>query len=205
MARLGSVLDVLSLLALGGCSDDGGSGDGGLDPHISDPPPAGDASGSAHSGTWDVELYYTSCSGQCSIDTGLGVLTVCDVGDTDSESVEVTQTDGTLRFEADYVAGKQEGTARYWHPNGKLAAMADFRDGLREGEFRTYFEDGTPQTSGTYSNNLKDGRWIVHREDGEIDQDQSGLYEANRRVATLDGTLLSTPPAPNGAGNANQR
>lgn len=109
MVRSRSTVVLLSLLAFAACGDDGGSSDGGLNPHIAEPPPAGDAIGGAHAGTWDIELYTTACTGQCSVDSLLGELSICDVGDTDSESVEVTQTDGTLRFDVGSTPSRYDG------------------------------------------------------------------------------------------------
>ncbi len=59
--------------------------------------PAGDATGSALSGQYQLDLHTTACQGTCPlIDMGWYSLATCDVGHTDSSSVEVTQTDGRL-------------------------------------------------------------------------------------------------------------
>ncbi|HOX45545.1 MAG TPA: hypothetical protein PK668_18245 [Myxococcota bacterium] len=83
---------VLLTLALAGC----GGGDN-LGREDVEDLPAGDATGSALSGNYDLEFYTTACKGACPlIDMGLYSLSICDVGNTDDATVSVTQTDGRL-------------------------------------------------------------------------------------------------------------
>lgn len=56
----------------------------------------GDAVGSAASGEYELELYTTDCRGSCGVDAGFFSVSLCDVGELEYESVEVTQTDGRL-------------------------------------------------------------------------------------------------------------
>ena len=92
-------------LACGG--EEGGSGS--LDPSV-ESVPDGDAMGSDRSGDYDVELYTTSCSGQCTVEYPvIGTVSYCDVGDSDSEGAEVTQTDGHLRIDLNDTPSRYEG------------------------------------------------------------------------------------------------
>lgn len=61
--------------------------------------PAGDATGVLHAGDWSLETLTTSCAGDCegSID-GFG-FSVCDVGDRNDMTADVTQDDGAISFD----------------------------------------------------------------------------------------------------------
>ncbi|GEM_PF-6292957 len=102
------VLLTFALVAVWGCAEEGDPS-GGLDPNISEAPLPGDASGSEHAGAWTLELYYSSCTGVCSFDTILGVASVCDVGETATQIVEATQTDGSIRFEGNGLPSRYDG------------------------------------------------------------------------------------------------
>ncbi|MBN2498429.1 MAG: hypothetical protein JXR96_27815 [Deltaproteobacteria bacterium] len=85
-------------LLLGGC----GSGDGDLDKDVVTHLPDGNASGSAASGVYDMEIYTSACEGMCpEIDYGIFVYHLCDVGDRDSTQVLVDQADGHLQVDLD--------------------------------------------------------------------------------------------------------
>jgi len=74
--------------------------------------PDGDATGSALSGTYDIEVRVTDCSGSCGpFSVGIFSSSVCDVGDTDSQRVEVSQTDGRLSIDTDDLPSRFEGGA----------------------------------------------------------------------------------------------
>ncbi len=88
------------VLVVSGCSSDGG-GDGGTSVEEVTSIPPGDAVGSKASGTYDIELYTSACSGRCSAPTQPWAITFCDVGDRDDETVEVRQDDGELRIDGD--------------------------------------------------------------------------------------------------------
>lgn len=74
--------------------------------------PDGDATGSALSGTYDIEIRVTECSGSCGpFSVGIFSASVCDVGDTESGRVEVTQADGRLVIDTDELPSRFEGGA----------------------------------------------------------------------------------------------
>ncbi|MBZ0231676.1 MAG: hypothetical protein K8M05_04950 [Deltaproteobacteria bacterium] len=75
----------------------GGGAVGDLEPEDVSALPEGDAVGTAASGSYELELYTTACVGRCPvIRTGLGAVSLCDVGELDFPEVDVTQTDGHL-------------------------------------------------------------------------------------------------------------
>lgn len=86
-----------ALLALPAC---GGSDDLSRGAVTSIPP--GNAVGTSLSGKYRVEIYTRSCSGDCPVFNVLGFAwSVCRVGQKDTETVTVTQTDGRLQVDGD--------------------------------------------------------------------------------------------------------
>lgn len=79
-----------------------GCGDGGLsESDVRDIPP-GNASGSALSGTYDLEAITVACSGSCAPVNVFGVvISPCDVGARNEDIALVTQTDGTLQVDVE--------------------------------------------------------------------------------------------------------
>lgn len=97
MKSIAIPLATLMLLPLSSCGDDTtfvptpGAGEP-LDPTISEPPLGGDADGNEYEGNWDVDLYWSDCSGTCAVDTAFGVASVRDIGDTDRDNADITQS-----------------------------------------------------------------------------------------------------------------
>jgi hypothetical protein len=89
------------LLGCGGSTSGTSNGSGGgLDPQSVTSIPDGNATGTAMSGDYRVEVYTSTCAGQCGpVQSGLFTVSLCDVGDTDNERLEVTETDGHLQVE----------------------------------------------------------------------------------------------------------
>jgi hypothetical protein len=83
---------VVGALALAGC----GSGLQDLTRDMVEDLPAGDATGSAASGTYSLQLYTTRCRGTCHVTVDGFSASFCDVGQEDDTMVTVTQTDGAL-------------------------------------------------------------------------------------------------------------
>jgi hypothetical protein len=82
------------LLLLTACATDGSDGtDGDLEPSDVADLPAGDATGSAASGTWMISIRTTSCTTACSA-------TACTVGETTNARFQVIQTNGALTLDA---------------------------------------------------------------------------------------------------------
>lgn len=109
MARHTKVLLAAGLLA--GCSNHRGSPSG-LDEQTVTEIPPGSARGSALSGEYEAEIVTVECSGACGpIDSLLGPISLCDVGNIDDEAFETAQDDGALVITGDsslYVQ-RQEG------------------------------------------------------------------------------------------------
>ena len=81
-----------------------------------------------------------------------------------------------------------QGEARTWSDNGNLIEECVYEDGQKTGPSRTWFADGTPQSEGRLENGRRVGRWTYWKSDGSLNDRWSGLYEDDRRVASLDGT-----------------
>ncbi len=72
--------------------------------------PDGDASGAAWSGAYEIEIRTVECSGTCGPFTvGIFSASVCDVGDVDTERVEVVQTEGHLQIDTSDLPSRFEG------------------------------------------------------------------------------------------------
>ncbi len=64
--------------------------------------PAGNASGVALSGDYELDAITVDCSGSCTpVDVFGLVISPCDVGDRNEESATVTQSDGVLRVDVE--------------------------------------------------------------------------------------------------------
>jgi hypothetical protein len=89
------------LLGCGGSASGNSSNSGGdLDQQTVTTIPDGNATGSSMSGSYAVELYTTSCGGQCGpVQSGIFTVSLCDVGDVDKEHLEVVETNGHLQVE----------------------------------------------------------------------------------------------------------
>jgi hypothetical protein len=75
----------------------GGGAVGDLEPEEVSALPDGDATGMAASGNYELELYTQDCVGRCPvIGTGLGVVSLCDIGEVRYPEIDVTQIDGHL-------------------------------------------------------------------------------------------------------------
>jgi hypothetical protein len=90
----GALLCTMVVAALG-C---GGDGDLGRD--VVTNLPDGTASGTAATGTYDIDLYTSACSGACAASTGIFTASVCDVGQRNPATMTVVQTDGHLQVDA---------------------------------------------------------------------------------------------------------
>ncbi|MGE0784808.1 MAG: hypothetical protein AB7S26_03895 [Sandaracinaceae bacterium] len=89
-----------------------GCGSNSLTPDAVRSIPDGDGQGAALTGHYDVETRVIECHGSCGPFTvGIFSSTICDVGDTDTISVDATQSDGHLRIETDDLPSLFEGGA----------------------------------------------------------------------------------------------
>ncbi len=90
-------LVLVSILALvAGCGDGGG-----LSPDDVTGLPAGDAVGTTATGAYDLEVYTVACHGACFVRDGDRTGSACDVGATETASLDVVQQDGAVRMLVD--------------------------------------------------------------------------------------------------------
>ncbi|MFO8072076.1 MAG: hypothetical protein R6V85_09400 [Polyangia bacterium] len=98
-----TLIIAMALLPLvpAGCDDDdeGGGGDDYLAQETVSGLPEGDASGDWASGSYELEMYTTACDGVCSVEESDWVYSICEVGNTETVTVEVEQEDGFLRID----------------------------------------------------------------------------------------------------------
>lgn len=86
----------MACLIVAACGDDGLT-----ESDVRDLPP-GNATGSALSGTYELEAITVSCSGSCAPVTVFGlVISPCDVGARNEELATVSQSDGALQVDVD--------------------------------------------------------------------------------------------------------
>lgn len=77
-------------------------GDGGLSENDVRDLPTGNATGTALSGTYDLEAVTVACSGSCAPVNVFGaIISPCDVGARNDEVVLVTQADGELQVDVE--------------------------------------------------------------------------------------------------------
>ena len=86
-----------------------GCGDGGLDPFSVTTIPDGNATGTAASGIYDIEIRTVDCDGICAGSSGIFSLSFCDIGDVDQETITITQSDGHLSIDWDEPISRLEG------------------------------------------------------------------------------------------------
>src|SRR5262245_19338091 len=84
------------ILLLCGC---GGGGTGDLSPDEVTHLPDGNGKGSAANGTYAVEIYVSECQGTCSYRYAGNLQSVCDIGQRQTATLQVSQQDGHLRVE----------------------------------------------------------------------------------------------------------
>ncbi|MEM9074061.1 MAG: hypothetical protein AAGE52_36550 [Myxococcota bacterium] len=77
-------------------------GGGGLSAGEVEDLPSGNAIGTDLSGTYELDALTVACSGSCAPIDAFGLfVTLCDVGDRNSDVAVVTQTDGVLRVDVE--------------------------------------------------------------------------------------------------------
>ena len=70
----------------------------------------GDANGTAFAGEYEVEIHTSACEGACGPIESFGLaVTFCDVGETDHDQPNVTQTDGHVRMDTNAAVTRMEG------------------------------------------------------------------------------------------------
>jgi len=63
----------------------------------------------------------------------------------------------TLSHRVEYTAGKQNGKAQSFYPDGSVAEETIWKDGLKEGPSKQYFNSGQVKTTANYFNNKLEG------------------------------------------------
>lgn len=102
--------------------------------------------------------------------------------------------EGVKKYEVPFVAGNEQGTARYYHANGEVAATREYEQGREHGEAVWYFEDGAVQMRGQYEHGQGTGLWEALHPNGQVRL--TGHYVANKREGewttyTEDGEVAS--------------
>lgn len=131
---------------------------------------------------------------------------------------------GTLISRENYVAGKKEGQAFVYLPDGSVAEMRTYKNDIQDGPFKEYFSsnaikaqgnylnghmegrisyhfpNGTEVAAGFYKNGAKNGPWIYRTESGKVREKE--LYK-NGKLASKKETdeffaksKTETKPAP---------
>jgi hypothetical protein len=78
-----------------------GCGDGDLSRQAVTSIPDGNAEGTAHSGSYQVDLYTSSCAGACALRVFDITFSLCSIGQRAEETIAVSQSDGHLRVDGD--------------------------------------------------------------------------------------------------------
>ena len=76
--------------------------------------------------------------------------------------------DGTLRFEAEFIAGKPMGLMKRYDEKGILTATMDFYPGTDRCYAEMYSNRGKVIAKGIYDEQKKDSLWIYLRSDGSV-------------------------------------
>lgn len=79
--------------------------------------------------------------------------------------------DGTIRKEAQYKGGRQEGYSREYYPNGRLAFTQFVHDGKINGPVKAYYESGALQGEASYVDNLENGLVKEYYETGSVKEE----------------------------------
>jgi len=64
-------------------------------------------------------------------------------------------SDGTLRFEGDFIDDNLNGHVTWYWPNGKVRESGNYLNGSRQGDWTSFEEDGTPALVISYSNDIE--------------------------------------------------
>lgn len=86
---------------------------------------------------------------------------------------------GEKKHEVPFVAGKEHGTATYYHPDGAVASKREYKEGQQHGQATWYYPDGTVQMKGQYENDLGTGLWQAFHPNGKIRL--AGKYADSKR------------------------
>ena len=73
---------------------------------------------------------------------------------------------GQLRLEGHYVAGKKEGTFRWWYPSGQLGSEEHFVNDLKNGLSRQWYANGQLKQEAQYQDGQQKGRTKYWEENG---------------------------------------
>jgi hypothetical protein len=137
----------------------GGSDD--LDPAVVTNLPAGDATGTAATGTWEMESITTACGGTCVGRIDGVTFSACDIGTRLDETAEVTQSEGALVLDiadSEYVS--------------RLAGGIDADGGYEVGGLRT-LQGGsltiTARSIGTLAGDTMTGSARLHASGSGLD------------------------------------
>ena len=80
-------------------------------------------------------------------------------------------SDGRIRREINWIAGRREGRERVLFPNGVLRELSEWRFDRREGPYREFFENGRPKLFANYEQGAIDGMVKAYFESGMLNQE----------------------------------
>lgn len=97
--------------------------------------------------------------------------------------------------------GKEEGVARYWHPNGRLREKRFFKQGKREGTHYGWWEDGKPSFVYHFKADLHQGlahTWHSNGKSASIFNYTQGQEDGQQQAWYDNGVLRLNYVARNG-------
>ena len=80
----------------------------------------------------------------------------------------VTDMDGHLVLEKNYVDGLLNGSEKNYYTNGQLEGEYHLKDGLYEGAYKTYSEEGHVLSEGNYKENMIDGELRTYYDNEQL-------------------------------------
>ena len=81
--------------------------------------------------------------------------------------------------------GTKVGRRTFWHENGQKAIEGECKEGYWEGPSTSWYPSGQKSKEGEFKDGKQEGQWIVWDKDGSIDNEKSGIYKADKKVAPL--------------------
>ena len=80
-------------------------------------------------------------------------------------------SDGALRFEANYKAGKREGLVKFYYQNGNLESEENYENGKLVGLRKTYYSNGILDSEANYKAGKKEGLVKTYYQNGALSEE----------------------------------
>jgi hypothetical protein len=87
----------------------------------------------------------------------------------------------------------EEGTWRYWYPDGSLQIEGTYKSGSLHGRWVEWHEDGQVAAIGEYWEGNEKGPWTFWKEGGTVDTEGTGFYEDGKKVRDLEESERADP------------